>query len=70
MQSVRSASIDAVGYDAGARQLHVRYRDSGETYVYYGVEPSEFEALMRAESLGRYVNELIKKRHIARKLGR
>jgi hypothetical protein len=68
MHPVQSSSVAAVGYDAGSRQLHVRYRDSGDTYVYYGVERQVFEALRKSESKGRFVNDRIKRRYIARKL--
>ena len=68
MQAVESSSVAAVGYDADARQLHLRFRDSGETYVYYGVEARVVEELMQAKSKGRFVNERIKRRYIARKL--
>ena len=68
MQPIQSSSVAAVGYDAPARQLHVRFRDSGETYVYYGVEARVFESLLGAASKGRFVNDRIKRRYIARKL--
>jgi hypothetical protein len=68
MEPVESSSVAAIGYDAGARALHVQFRDSGETYVYYGVAPLVFEALRSAKSKGRFVNERVVRRYIARKL--
>lgn len=58
--AVESSSIDAVGYDASTRRLTVRFLGSGNTYVYLGVAPSVFEALLAAPSKGRYLNFHIK----------
>ena len=69
MQRVRSSSIDAVGYDAERQELHVRF-GSGRTYVYYGVAPEAHAGLLQAESKGRYLNDEIKRRYIARRLDR
>ena len=67
MLSVSSASVEAIGYDPATRQLHVRFRDSGATYVYYGVEESVFRAFLRADSKGRFVNDRLRRRYFARK---
>ena len=58
--AVESSSIDAVGYDASSQRLTVRFLGSGNTYVYLGVAPSVFEALLTAPSKGRYLNFHIK----------
>lgn len=42
---VHSRAIDAVGYEPGERMLVVRFR-SGETYEYFNVDRSLFEALL------------------------
>lgn len=68
MRAVDSSSVEAIGYDPGRRELHVRFRDSGETYVYYGVEERIFEAFRAAESKGRFLNTRIKRRYLSRKL--
>lgn len=65
---VESSSIDAVGYDAATRRLAVRFLGSGNTYVYVGVEPSVFEALLAAPSKGRYLNMHIKGAYDYRRL--
>ncbi len=36
LTSVKSSNVDAVGHDADARALHVRFK-SGDHYVYAGV---------------------------------
>ncbi|MDE2465788.1 MAG: KTSC domain-containing protein [Alphaproteobacteria bacterium] len=60
MTYVDSRNIEAIGYDAAALELHVRFLKSGETYVYYAVEEWRFQELMRAGSKGIYLNAEIK----------
>lgn len=52
---VSSSSITSVGYDPTSHTLEIEFV-SGATYRYRQVEQSVYEALMRAESKGRYVN--------------
>lgn len=54
MHSVESSALRQVGYKEDERELYVRFIDSGETYVYFGVDPATYEALRAAESKGRY----------------
>jgi hypothetical protein len=63
MQFVDSSNIEAIGYDAAAQELHVRFLKSGETYVYYGVEAWVFQEFMQADSKGTYLNAQIKPRY-------
>lgn len=60
MHFVDSSSVEAIGYDADAQELHVRFLKSGETYVYYSVEEWVFAELMQAASKGNYVNTRVK----------
>lgn len=60
--SVESSAIESVGYDPRSRTLEVEYV-SGGVYRYLGVPPREHETLMRADSLGAYVNRSIKPRY-------
>ena len=60
MQFVDSSNIEAIGYDPEARELHVRFLKSGDTYVYSDVNPVVFDELMQAESKGSYLNRRIK----------
>lgn len=60
MNYIDSSNIEAVGYDAGKMELHVRFSKSGETYVYYAVEEWRFQELMQADSKGKYLNSNIK----------
>jgi hypothetical protein len=56
---VESSAIGSVGYDPLMRVLEVEFVGGG-VYRYLGVPPREHETLMRAESLGTYVNKRIK----------
>lgn len=60
--SVESSAIESVGYDARSRTLEVEFAGGG-VYRYLGVPPREHETLMRADSLGAYVNLSIKPRY-------
>jgi KTSC domain len=55
-----SSSVEAIGYDSGSLELHVRFLKSGETYVYYGVEEWRYQELMQSDSKGSYLNNNIK----------
>jgi KTSC domain len=57
--SVESSAVASVGYDARTRTLEVEFVGGG-VYHYLGVPPREHELLLRAESLGTYVNKRIK----------
>jgi hypothetical protein len=60
MVFVDSSNIEAIGYDSAALELHVRFLESGETYVYYAVEDWRHRELMQADSKGTYLNANIK----------
>ena len=68
MVPVESSSIELVGYDAGTRELYVRFHNRGRTYVYEDVSPEQFEALLAAPSKGRYLNWEIKPFHRYRRV--
>jgi hypothetical protein len=57
---VESTNVEAIGYDANAQALHVRFLKSGLTYVYYNVEQWVFDEFLRADSKGIFLNERIK----------
>lgn len=59
MLPVSSSSVAAVGYDEYSGDLFVEYITSG-TYIYAGVPMPVFEDLMRAPSIGVFVNQVIK----------
>jgi KTSC domain len=60
MHYVESSSIEAIGYDAAASELHVRFLESGETYVYRAVPELVYRQLLRSDSKGTFVSERIR----------
>lgn len=62
MHPVSSSLIEAVGYDATKRELHVILFGKGR-YVYFEVEKHVFEALLEANSKGAYFNKHIQYSH-------
>lgn len=57
---VDSSQLEAVAYDAENKVLQVEFK-GGSVYEYENVEPSIHEGLMKAESIGRFFNQNIKK---------
>ncbi len=68
MISVDSSNVEAIGYDATTRELHVRFAKSGETYVYYEVEEWVFEDFKRSDSKGTFLNTIVKVKYTFGKL--
>lgn len=63
MHFVISSNIEAIGYDPDTMELHACFLKSGETYVYYNVEPWVFDEFMQADSKGTSLNRQIKGRY-------
>jgi hypothetical protein len=59
---VTSTSVEWIEYDASARTLEIAFA-SGGVYRYFDVPPAVCDELRTAESKGRFVNEVVKKRH-------
>ena len=59
MQPVTSSAISHIGYDSATRVLTVRYKQGGE-HEYAGVPSHVHAALMRAGSIGAFVNSHVK----------
>ena len=64
---VVSSNLASVGYDESSQTLEVTFKN-GATYAYSRVPASEHDALMRADSHGKYLNAYIKPRYAATKL--
>lgn len=62
MTQVQSSNVEAIGYDADQSELYVRFA-SGDTYIYLTVDPSLYEGLLSAASVGRYLNDNVKSSH-------
>ena len=60
--SVRSTSIDSIGYLPARRELEIKFRESGDVYRYFDVPEEEYAAFMAAESKGTYLNQVFKPR--------
>lgn len=59
---VSSSNVRSVGYDAGAGALEVEFNNGG-LYQYLHVPEAVYSALMRAPSIGAYLNENVKDRY-------
>ncbi len=62
---VESSSVASVGYDGASCELEIEFRN-GRTYRYLLVPPAAYRLLLRAASIGEYVNREIKPRFEAR----
>jgi len=67
MHMVRSANVKAVGHNPITNELFIEFKGSG-LYVYEGVPSEEFERLMGAPGIGRYLARHIKDRYRFRRL--
>jgi len=68
MIMVDSTSIEAIGYDLDDQELHVRFLQSGITYVYREVPDWVFQELKIADSMGSYFNRNIRQHYEFEKL--
>ena len=64
---VTSSDINAIGYDPETQTLEVEFVKGG-VYQYTSVPSSEHEAIMNADSKGKYLNANIKGRYPYTKL--
>lgn len=60
---VESSAVASVGYDARTRTLELEFADGGGVYRYLAVPPRTYELLLRAESIGAFVNRRVKPYH-------
>lgn len=66
--TVQSSNVASIGYDSVKRILEVEFK-GGAVYQYDGVPISQYEAIMVAPSVGRYLNDHIKGVYEYRRLG-
>jgi hypothetical protein len=64
-----SSQITGIGYDEAEKQLTIRFRKNGALYRYYGVPKTEYLALVRAESVGKFFHKRIRPSYPTKKLG-
>lgn len=64
---VSSTDIRAIGYDVDTQTLEIEFT-KGSVYQYAGVPVGEYEAMMNADSKGKYFNANIRGRYSFSKL--
>ena len=60
MTFVSSSTVESVGYDSAAQELHVTFLKGGY-YIYSGVSEELYHGLISAPSVGSYLDQNIKK---------
>lgn len=60
LQTPESTCFTVVSYCPEEALLRVQFRNSGEWYVYYDVEPELWSAFKRADSKGGFFNDFVK----------
>ena len=60
MPYVQSSALERVSYDEEAHTLCATFRETRRTYVYEDVPQEIYDALIFADSLGRYFNSHIR----------
>ena len=55
---VKSTNVKAVGYDAETKVLEVEVKNG--VYQYAGVQPEMYADLLAAESVGRFVSQVVR----------
>lgn len=60
MRPVQSSNLAAVGYDPETLTLSIQFQSSPRVYNYRKVPEDEYQALMAAQSVGRYFIQNIK----------
>lgn len=64
MIPVNSEAVQSIGYSNGT--LYVTYKKDVKTYEYQGVPVATYDALMAAESKGKFISDHIRKQYPAR----
>ena len=59
IQLVKSSNVKAVGYEVETKTLQVEFKSVG-IYQYAGVQPEMYADLLKAESIGRFVSQVVR----------
>jgi len=59
LRPVASRAVAAIGYDEQAQEVYVRFH-GGSTYAYGHVPANVWDALQDTDSVGRFVNVVLK----------
>jgi len=62
MPYVESSAVSHVSYDDAKKIRFVTFRRSPKIHAYFGVPPAEYREILRAPSIGAYINLRIKSR--------
>jgi hypothetical protein len=62
MTSVQSSQVESIGYDAATKTMAVQFHNGG-LYRYDGVPPDVYEAALKAQSVGKFLAQSIKKQY-------
>ena len=57
-QKIFSSNIESVGYDENDMVLEIEFKN-GSIYQYYNITATIYDGLMRAESIGKFLNSHI-----------
>ena len=58
-QPVKSTNVDSVGYNPEEKVLEIKFLNGG-VYQYAGVQPEMYAELLAAESVGRFVSQVVR----------
>ncbi|MDE2096332.1 MAG: KTSC domain-containing protein [Patescibacteria group bacterium] len=56
---LKSGHIERVRYDEGAQELHVKFSETQNPYIYHGITPGLYKALREAPSAGQFLRRVI-----------
>lgn len=62
-----SSQVKSHGYDAATRTLAVEFK-SGGTYHYHDVPSATYDAMLKAESVGKFIGSSLKGAHKVTKI--
>lgn len=65
--TVESSSVRAIGYEPATFELEIEFHN-GRAYRYQRVPMAAYRLLLRAPSVGKFVNEQIKPRFAAKEV--
>lgn len=65
MRTVQSSNIERIGYDSEKKILKIQFKGArnNEKYCYRNVDPTIFEGLRKASSVGKFFHSDIKDRY-------
>ncbi len=68
IETPESSCFSEIGYIEGEQLLCVTFRESGDSYIYFGIPDYVWNELCNADSMGSYYNSSIKGSYLCDKL--